>query len=81
MTSTESRAKNNCDYIPHNPFQFRQPGRVVRPMRVALSQSAPGLESGCKRLGYGRGHGCTAKLAKRILGFKLILAEKKTVTK
>ena len=68
-TSTKSRAENNCDYIPHHPFQFRQPGRAARLMTVALSQSAPGLESICKRVGYGRGHGCTAKLAKRYFGF------------
>ena len=58
--------KENNQY---QPFQFRQPGRVIRPMTVALSQSAPGMDCGCRRIGFGRGHGCTAKLSKRYFGY------------
>ena len=63
-----SPIKSSCDYPPRNSFQIRQPGYAARPMTVALSQSAPGLDCGCKRIGYGRGHGCTARLAKRYFG-------------
>ena len=49
-------------YSSPSSFQARLPG-------YALSQSAPGLECGCRRFGYGRGHGCTAKLSKRYFGF------------
>ena len=63
--SKSSKRNNNYEQFQHQPFQFHQPGRAFRPMTVALSQSAPGLDCGCRRVGYGRGHGCTAKLANR----------------
>ena len=34
-----------------------------------VSQSAPGLDCGCRRVGFGRGHGCTARLTKRYFGY------------
>ena len=37
--------------------QLRAPGRVNLPTRAALSQPAPGLACGCRRLKIGRGHG------------------------
>ena len=63
--ATSSKRNNNYEQFQHQRFQFGQPGRAFRPMTVALSQSAPGLVCGCRRVGYGRGHGCTAKLANR----------------
>ena len=37
----------------------RQPfTRQFRPMTVALSQSAPGVACSCRRIQFGRGHGC-----------------------
>ena len=63
--ATSSKRNNNYEQFQHQLFQFCQPGRAFRPMTVALSQSAPGLDCGCRRVGYGRGHGCTAKLANR----------------
>ena len=48
-------------------YPFYQPkfqGKTIRPMKVDLSQSAPGLGCGCLRVGFGRGHGCTARFAK-----------------
>ena len=63
-----SPIKSSCSHLLRNSFQVRQPGYAARPMTVALSQSAPGLECGCRRIGYGRGHGCTAKLTKRYFG-------------
>ena len=63
--ATSSKRNNNYEQFQHQPFQFCQLGRAFRPLTVALSQSAPGLGCGCRRVGYGRGHGCTAKLANR----------------
>ena len=65
ISATNSKGNNNYEQFQREPFQLRQPGRVFRPMTVAMSQSAPGLNCGCTRVGYGRGHGCTAKLAYR----------------
>ena len=65
----KSEVKNSYGRYPSHPFQVRLPGYAARPMTVAMSQSAPGLECGCRRVGNGRGHGCTAKLAKRYFGF------------
>ena len=65
IAATSSKGNNNYEPFQCQPFQFRQPGRAFRPMTVALSQSAPGLDCGCRRVGYGRGHGCTAKLVNR----------------
>ena len=65
IAATSSKGNNNYEQFQREPFQFRQPGRAFRPMTVALSQSAPGLDCGCRRVGYGRGHGCTSKLANR----------------
>ena len=61
--------KNSYGRYPSQPFQVRLPGYAARLMTVALSQSAPGLDCGCRRVGYGRGHGCTTKLAKMYFGF------------
>ena len=65
----KSVEKNSYGRYPCQKFQLRLPGYAARPMTVALSQSALGLECGCRRVGYGRSHGCTAKLAKRCFGF------------
>ena len=64
-------AKENYTRENHlrQAFDFYQPGKAVRPMTVALSQSAPGLDCGCRRVGFGRGHGCTARLTKRYFGY------------
>ena len=52
------------------PFpQPRFPGKVIRPMTVALSQSALGLGCGCLRVGFSRGHGCTARFAKTYFNY------------
>ena len=62
--------KNSYGRFPSQSFQARlSGGYAARPMTVTLSQSAPGLECGCRRICYGRGHGCTAKLSKRYFGF------------
>ena len=66
---TKSGMKNSYGRFSSHSFQARLPGYAARPMTVALSQSAPGLECGSRRVGYGRGHGCTAKLSKRYFGF------------
>ena len=46
------------------PLMFlpRQPG--IFPRGVALSQPAPGLDCHCRRLGIGRGHGCSLRFPK-----------------
>ena len=49
-------------YNQNNPlFSFDNPTRYLRPMRVALSQSAPGLDCGCQEAQFGRDHGCIMK--------------------
>ena len=50
-------------------YQPRFQGRTIRPMTVALSQSAPGLGCGCLEVGFGRGHGCTALFAKTYFNY------------
>ena len=50
-------------------YQPRFQGRTIRPMTVALSQSASGLGCGCLRVGFGRGHGCTARFAKAYFNY------------
>ena len=50
-------------------YQPRFPGRTIRPMTVALSQSAPGLGCDCLRVGFGRGHGCTARFEKTYFNY------------
>ena len=52
--SVDSEKRNNYGHSQYQSFQFRQPGKVVRPMTVALSQSAPRLDCGYRRVGYGR---------------------------
>ena len=47
---------------PSLVFLPRQPG--VFPRGVALSQPAPGLDCHCRRVGIGRGHGCSLRLPK-----------------
>ena len=44
--------------------QLRAPGRVNLPTRAALSQPAPGLACGCRRLKIGRGHGGNLRFPK-----------------
>ena len=46
------------------PLMFlpRQPGVFLR--GVALSQPAPGLGCHCRRVGIGRGHGCSLRFPK-----------------
>ena len=65
----ERKESSIREHYQYQPFDFRQPGRAVRPMTVALSQSAPGLDCGCRRVGFGRGHGCTARLTRRYFGY------------
>ena len=64
----KSDMKKNYGRFPTHPFQARHSGYAARPMTVALSQSALGLECGCKRNDYGRCHGCRAKLTKKYIG-------------
>ena len=47
--------------LPPLTFVPRQPGRGAFPRGVALSQPAPGLGCSCKRVGIGRGHGCSLR--------------------
>ena len=47
---------------PPLTFLPRQPG--VFPRGVALSQPAPGLDCHCRRVGIGRGHGCSLRFPK-----------------
>ena len=42
-------------------LMMRQPGRAVFPRRVALSQPAPDLACGSRRLRIGSGHGCNLR--------------------
>ena len=44
--------------------QLRAPGSVNLPTRAALSQPAPGLACGCRRLKIGRGHGGNLRFPK-----------------
>ena len=37
--------------------------------KMFLSQSAPGLGCGCLRIGFGRGHGCTARFEKTYFNY------------
>ena len=48
-------------------FLPRQPG--VFPRGVALSQPAPGLGCQCKRVGIGRGHGCSLRFPRWYFGY------------
>ena len=61
------KLRKSHDY--NRSFLKKNITRVEYRFFVCLSQSAPGLECGCRRVGYGRGHGCTAKLTKRYFGF------------
>ena len=47
----------------------RLTGRGVFPRRVALSQPTPGLGCQCKRVGIGRGHGCSSRFPRWYFGF------------
>ena len=47
-------------WIDNSPFCATQ-SRHVRPMTVALSQSAPGLACSCRQIQFRRGHGCLMK--------------------
>ena len=44
--------------------QLRAPGSVILLTRAALSQPAPGLACGCRRLKIGRGHGGSLRFPK-----------------
>ena len=50
--------------LPQAIFAPRQPGLGAFPRGVALSQPAPGLACGCRRVGIGRGHGCSLRFPK-----------------
>ena len=65
MPLSRNNAVDSNVYELQYPFhQPRFPVKVIRPTTVALSQSAPGLGGGCLRIGFGRGHWCTARFAK-----------------
>ena len=51
------------EYYPVSFFP-RLPGRGVFIRGAALSQTAPGLGCCCKRIGFGRGHGCNLRFPK-----------------
>ena len=58
-SSNGPRTENNSmTFLP------RLPGGGFNPRRPALSQPAPGLACGCRRVGIGRGHGCNARFPK-----------------
>ena len=69
LTRDETKENYTRENHLRQAFDFYQPGKAVRPMTVALSQSAPGLDCGCRRVGFGRGHGCTGRLTKRYFGY------------
>ena len=55
--------------LPSLTFMPRQPGRSAFPREVALSQPAPGLDRHCKRVGIGRGHGCSLRFPRWYFGY------------
>ena len=55
--------------LPQLTFAARIPGRGNLPRGAALSQSAPGLGCNCKRIGIGRGHGCSLRFPKWYFNF------------
>ena len=70
MPPSRDQAVDPNVYELQYPFyQPRFQGRTIRPMTVALSQSAPGLGCGCLRVGVGRGHGRTARFAKAYFNY------------
>ena len=60
-SSTVSSPKTGPPMLTLAP---RLPGRASFPRGVALSQPAPGLGCQCRRVGIGRGHGCTLRFPK-----------------
>ena len=70
MPSSRDQAVDPNVYELQYPFyQPKFQGRTIRPKTVTLSQSAPGLGCGCLRVGFGRGHGCTAMFAKTYFNY------------
>ena len=65
----DKAADPNVYELQYPFYQPRFPEKLVRPMTVALSQSAPGLGCGCLRVGFGRGHGCTTRFAKTYFNY------------
>ena len=59
----------NVYELQYSFHQPRFPGKTIRPMPVALSQSARGLGCGCLRVGFERSHGCTARFAKTYFNY------------
>ena len=57
-SNSPSTENNSMTFLP------RLPGGGFNPRRPALSQPAPGLACGCRRVGIGRGHGCNARFPK-----------------
>ena len=55
--------------LPPLTFMPRQPGRSAFTRGVALSQPAPGLDSHCKRVGIGTGHGCSLRFPRWYFGY------------
>ena len=55
-------SEENETRFPPQMFLQRQPG--VYPRGVALSQPAPGVGCHCRRVGIGRGHGCSLRFPK-----------------
>ena len=70
MPSSRDQAVDPNVYELQYPlYQPRFQGRTIRSMTVALSQSAPRLGCGCLRVGFGRGHGCTARFEKTYFNY------------
>ena len=67
--SRDQAVDPNVYELQYPLYQPRFQGRTIRPMTVALSQSAPGLGCGCLRVGFGRGHGCTARFEKTYFNY------------
>ena len=60
-------SEDNGTRFPPQMFLPQQPG--VFPRGVALSQPAPGLGCHCRRVGIGRGHGCSLRFPKWYLNY------------
>ena len=60
VRSSSATSKRRME-LPPLTLAPRLPGRGVFPRGVALSQPAPGLGCSCKRIGIGRGHGCSLR--------------------
>ena len=67
--SSSGGSEDHETRLPPLTFMPRQPGRSAFPRGVALSQPAPGLDWHCKRVGIGRGHGCSLRFPRWYFGY------------